>query len=106
MAIRWYGDLGGQVGILARCDGNEDLEHNERIEREVIRCDVPAFIHYANHRIYCATSSGGGPKINSELNCRCRDSKSEATTCPRIALLCLPEVSISMVIKIDHHIDR
>ena len=100
------GDLGAQARILARCDGNEDLEHNERIEREVIKCDVPAFFHYANHRIYCATSSGGGPKINSELNCRCRDSKSEATTCPRIALLCLPEVQISMVSKIDHHIDR
>ena len=30
----------------------------------------------------------------------------EATTCPRIALLCLPGVSISMVSKIDRHMDR
>ena len=29
------GDLGAQARILARCDGNEDLEHNERIKREV-----------------------------------------------------------------------
>ena len=30
----------------------------------------------------------------------------EATTCPRIALLCLSEVSTSMVSKIDYHMDR
>lgn len=30
----------------------------------------------------------------------------EATTCPRIALLCLSEVSTSTVIKIDYHMDR
>ena len=29
-------DLGAQARVLARCDGNEDLEHNERFEREAI----------------------------------------------------------------------
>ena len=43
MRARVDGDLGAQARILARCDGNKDLEHNERFEREVINATYLPF---------------------------------------------------------------
>ena len=96
------GNLEPQASILARCDGLEDLKHNEWIKREMIQCDLPAFFTVATI-INVMLPRQGGSESKSELNCRC---PYEATTCPRTALLRLSEVYIIVVSKIDHYMDR